>query len=65
LEIVISFMRAEKTRFGSTGVDDSSIRLSIGMGSRKAASVPGGSGFLFAEREAARSASLPILSLDS
>lgn len=65
LEVVISFIRAEKTRFGSTGVDDSSIKLSIGMGSRKAASVPSGSGFLFVERDAAWSASLPILSFDS
>jgi hypothetical protein len=36
-DVLISFIKAENIRFGSTGVDDSSNRLSIGIGSRKAA----------------------------
>jgi hypothetical protein len=62
----ISFINAENTRLGSTGVSDSSVTISIGMGSRKAAKGGSGRDFLLeAVVETARSASLPILSLDS
>lgn len=62
----ISFINAEKTRLGSTGVSDSSVRISMGMGSRKAARGGRGRDFLLeALVDAAQSASLPMLSLDS
>jgi hypothetical protein len=62
----ISFINAEKTRLGSIGVVDSSVRISMGMGSRKEARGGRGRDFLLeAVVDATRSASLPMLSLDS
>lgn len=53
-------------RFGSMGVEVSSSRLSIGIGSRNAANVGRGIVFLLKDtEEMLRSASLLILSFDS
>lgn len=62
----ISFIRAEKTRLGSTGVEVSSMRLSIGIGSLKAAKVGRGTVFLLRDiDDILRSKSLLMLSFDS
>jgi hypothetical protein len=68
LELVasISRLRAEKTRFGSTaGVDASSARLSMCMGSLKAEKVGICRDFLLVDVEADLSTRLPMLSFDS
>jgi hypothetical protein len=62
----ISFINAENTRFGSTGVVVSSNRLSIGIGSLNAVKLGRGTVFLRSEiDDILRPASLLMLSLDS
>ena len=62
----ISRINAENTRFGSTGVGVSSIKLSIGIGCLNAEKVGRGTVFLLRDvEEILLSASLLMLSFDS